>query len=277
MFIGHSHSASNYYFQLVFEKNTFKRAFRTAIIVGLLLNFINHTQAFISLSFDNVNPFTVLLTFMIPYLVSTFSSVAANSRYQNTQPLLKSHGNRIKVIQPEEAAGRLKEIYDDIIEKRGKLADVHKIQSLRPESIVRHIDLYLEIMFSKSELSRSEREMMAVVVSVNNSCDYCCLHHSEALNHYWKDQERLTSFVSDFKKAGLNDRELLLCDFSEKLTGSPEQFNDDLFINRLKESDLSDSAILDATLVVAYFNFVNRIVLALGVETNNTERQGYRF
>lgn len=43
---------------------------------------------------------------------------------------------------------------------------VSPIQSLRPESIVEHIDLYLEIMFSKSELSRAEREMMAVVVTV---------------------------------------------------------------------------------------------------------------
>jgi len=185
--------------------------------------------------------------------------------------------NRIKVIQPEEATGRLKEIYFDIIQKRGKLADVHKIQSLRPESIVKHMDLYLEIMFSKSELSRSEREMMAVVVSVKNGCEYCCLHHAEALNNYWKDQERLSLFVSDYKRTGLNDRELLLCDFSEKLTGSPEIFNDDSIVNRLKENGLSDSAILDATLVVAYFNFVNRIVLSLGVETNEAERQGYKF
>jgi hypothetical protein len=71
--------------------------------------------------------------------------------------------NRIKVIQHEEATGRLKEIYDDLLQKRGKLADVHKIQSLRPESIVAHMDLYMEIMFSKSELSRAEREMMAVL------------------------------------------------------------------------------------------------------------------
>jgi len=55
--------------------------------------------------------------------------------------------NRISVIQPEEASGRLKEIYTEIIHKRGKLADVHKIQSLRPESIVKHMDLYMEIMF----------------------------------------------------------------------------------------------------------------------------------
>lgn len=58
----------------------------------------------------------------------------------------------IKTIEHNEATGRLKEIYDDLVQKRGQIAEMHKIQSLRPESIVKHIDLYMEIMFSKSEL-----------------------------------------------------------------------------------------------------------------------------
>ena len=80
---------------------------------------------------------------------------------------------RIRVIKHKEADGRLKEIYDELIKQRGKIADVHTIQSLRPESIVAHMDLYMEIMYTKSELSRAEREMMAVIVSVSNNCEYC--------------------------------------------------------------------------------------------------------
>lgn len=75
---------------------------------------------------------------------------------------------RIKVISQNEATGRLKEIYDELIVKRGKLAEVHTIQSLRPESIVAHMNLYMEIMYSRSELSRAERELMGTVVSVAN-------------------------------------------------------------------------------------------------------------
>jgi alkylhydroperoxidase/carboxymuconolactone decarboxylase family protein YurZ len=77
--------------------------------------------------------------------------------------------SRISIIQPEEATGRLKGIYDQLEKQRGQIAEVHKMQSLRPESIVKH----MEIMFSKSELSRAQREMMAVVVSVTNNCSYC--------------------------------------------------------------------------------------------------------
>lgn len=185
--------------------------------------------------------------------------------------------SRIKVIQHEEASGRLKEIYDDLVQKRGKLADVHTIQSLRPESIVAHMDLYLEIMFTKSELSRAEREMMAVVVSAANGCDYCQLHHSRALNNYWKNDERIARLRIDFEKVDLNQRELVLCSFANLLTVVPEVYKDEKYLDPLKKIGLSDSAILDASLVVSYFNFVNRIVLSLGLEATEAEMQGYKY
>ncbi|MDT8394188.1 MAG: peroxidase-related enzyme [Bacteroidales bacterium] len=184
---------------------------------------------------------------------------------------------RISVIEYEEANGRLLEIYNELIEKRGKLAEIHKIQSLRPESIIRHIDLYLEIMFSKSELSRAEREMMAVVVSAANQCKYCISHHAEALNHYWKDPEKTNTLIEDHSKAGINSRQNALCSFARQLTLQPADFEEDNETNRLRSAGLTDSAILDATLVVAYFNFVNRIVLALRVEPDKNEIKGYKY
>ncbi|GET24365.1 peroxidase-related enzyme [Prolixibacter sp. NT017] len=185
--------------------------------------------------------------------------------------------NRIRVIEPEEATGRLKEIYDDLVKKRGKLADVHKIQSLRPESIVHHMALYMEIMFTKSELSRAEREMMAVVVSVSNGCEYCQMHHAQALNHYWKNDEKISLLKRDFHQAGLSLREIALCEMARKLTISPDIYKDEQQLQPLRNEGISDNALLDATLVVAYFNFVNRIVLALGLEVTESEMQGYNY
>ncbi|MEM6726629.1 MAG: peroxidase, partial [Bacteroidota bacterium] len=74
----------------------------------------------------------------------------------------------IDVIQHEDATGDLKSIYDHLVATRGKLAEVHKIQSLHPKSITAHMDLYMEIMFTKSPLRRYQREMIAVIVSVTN-------------------------------------------------------------------------------------------------------------
>lgn len=42
----------------------------------------------------------------------------------------------IKTISPEQADGELKKIYENLLETRGKIAEVHKIQSLNPEALV---------------------------------------------------------------------------------------------------------------------------------------------
>lgn len=184
---------------------------------------------------------------------------------------------RIQIKSYNEATGRLKEIYDDLIGKRGKLAGVHRIQSLRPESIVYHMDLYMEIMFSRSRLSRAEREMMAVVVSAANRCEYCQVHHAEALNHYWKDEQKVLLLRKDYKKVELSERERLLCRFAFNMSTDPGDAKDNDVTVPLRDAGLDDSAILDATLVVAYFNFVNRIVLALDVPLEDDSGKGYKY
>lgn len=65
--------------------------------------------------------------------------------------------------------------------------------------------------------------------------------------------------------ASLNSRMRGLVDYSLKLTTSPADIAlDD--ITALRNVGLSDSAIHDAAAVAAYFNFVNRTALGLGVE-----------
>ncbi|MCP4458853.1 MAG: peroxidase-related enzyme [Cytophagales bacterium] len=172
----------------------------------------------------------------------------------------------IKTIQPDQAIDDLKGIYDGLIKSRGKIAEVHKIQSLNPRSIVNHMDLYMTIMFGKSPLKRVHREMMAVIVSVANKCEYCQIHHLEAVKNFWKDEEKTSQLKINYLEANLSKQEQALCDFAKALTLTPERSKDAVLVQPLRELGFEDRAILDATLVIAYFNFVNRIVLALGVD-----------
>lgn len=184
---------------------------------------------------------------------------------------------RIKVISHSEATGRLKEIYDGLEVSRGKLANVHTIQSLRPESITHHMNMYMETMFSQSELSRAERELIGTVVSVATGCSYCARHHGEALNHYWKNRDRMTTLLGGTLPAGLSEREATLCAFAKHLTLYPARHESEDHTLGLKASGLSDAAVLDAVLVIGYFNFVNRIVLSLGVELEADSGTGYKY
>ena len=183
----------------------------------------------------------------------------------------------INVIEHDDAEGRLKEIYDHLVKTRGKLAEVHKIQSLNPETIVAHMDLYMKVMFGRSPLKRYQREMMAVVVSKTNNCPYCITHHGEALQFFWKDEVKVEKLTKNYKKAGLSDTDRLLCEMAEALTKAPAHKNRERLIDRLKAQGLEDRAILDAALVISYFNFVNRMVLGLGVDLEADGGGGYLY
>ena len=182
----------------------------------------------------------------------------------------------IQTIEPEQARGELKTIYDNLIKTRGKIAEVHKIQSLNPEALVAHMDLYMTIMFGKSPLKRYQREMLGVVVSAANRCSYCINHHEQALLAYWKDVKKTDMLISGRSKMDLSETDHLLCDFAEDLTISAEQDYSG-HMKKLKEAGLEDRAILDAVQVIAYFNFVNRMVLGLGVEFTEEEMKGYKY
>ncbi len=183
----------------------------------------------------------------------------------------------IEVIDHDASDGALREIYDDLIRKRGKLAAVHMIQSLNSESIVKHMDLYMLIMFGKSPLKRYQREMLGVIVSRSNQCQYCVEHHSVALNHFWKDSGKVKQLIRDFSKAGLDDVDLLLCLLAEQMTLNPQFKSKPELYRRLRDLKVDDRSILDANLVIAYFNFVNRTVLGLGVESTPDELGGYFY
>jgi len=183
---------------------------------------------------------------------------------------------RIKIIEYEEAEGKLKEIYDEVIKKRGKLAEIHKIHSLNPQSMLDHIDLYLTIMFNKSPLSRAQREMIAVVVSEANKCGYCQIHHGEALRYLWRNEEKVQLLRKDYTEVELSPKDKLLCDLGYTLTLFPASKEVEAIINKLKELGTTDKELLDANLVISYFNFVNRIVLGLGLEVEN-DAGGYKY
>lgn len=182
----------------------------------------------------------------------------------------------IETISYEDAEDDLKKAYDEILESRGKIAEVHKIQSLNPAALIAHMELYMATMFGKSPLRRYQREMMAVIVSATNQCDYCVNHHEQALLAYWKDTEKTALLKTNRKILDLSQQDQGLCDFAEQLTLNrrPEYSSE---VEKLKQLDFSDRAILDAVQIISYFNFVNRMVMALGVEFSDQEMKGYHY
>ena len=180
----------------------------------------------------------------------------------------------IKEIEVSEAEGKLAETYATLVKQRGKVSNILKVHSLNPGAMDDHLDLYMTIMFGKSGLSRAEREAIAVVVSASNDCDYCVNHHAEALRRYIKDEEIINLLISADGLETLEPRLSNIVRHAEKLTTAPGAMTE-FDLGELRAEGLSDGDILDITLIVGYFNFVNRIALGLGVAFSDDELSGY--
>ncbi len=65
------------------ERPIVRRALRSVIIVGAILITINHGDAILRGDIDLIRLFRIVLTVIVPYLVSTFSSVAAIREFRD--------------------------------------------------------------------------------------------------------------------------------------------------------------------------------------------------
>jgi uncharacterized peroxidase-related enzyme len=180
----------------------------------------------------------------------------------------------IEEVEVGDAEGKLEAIYAELIEKRGKVSNILKVHSLNPAAMGNHLDLYMTLMFGKSGLSRAEREAVAIVVSANNDCAYCVNHHAEALRRYVKDDEMLDMLMTADGLETLEPRLSNIVRHAEKLTSAPSAMTES-DLGELRAVGLSDSDILDLTLIVGYFSFVTRIALGLGVAFSAEEMSGY--
>ena len=78
----------------------------------------------------------------------------------------------IEIIDEPESGSDLHRIYEDQRRKAGAVANILKIHSIEPRVLTAHLQLYHAAMHARGELSLRDRELIAVVVSRTNNCEY---------------------------------------------------------------------------------------------------------
>jgi alkylhydroperoxidase family enzyme len=78
----------------------------------------------------------------------------------------------IDTVDPEEADGYLRRQYDAALKRAGRVWKIVSAMSPNPKALKAAMDFYIALMHGASPLSRGRRELLAVVVSVENRCLY---------------------------------------------------------------------------------------------------------
>ena len=122
-------------------------------------------------------------------------------------------------------------------------------------------------MRGPSPLSRGDRELIGAFVSALNSCPYCHDVHNEAVQAYGIDAELARQLAEDIETAAVDDRMKPLFALARKATEGAYRVTQADF-DLAYEKDWDDDAIHDVIAVVCLFNFMNRFVSTLGIETD---------
>ena len=78
----------------------------------------------------------------------------------------------IKLFNFEESSGLLRKEYEKGLRRAGRIWKVLTIQSQTPEILKDSMNLYGSTMFGNSNISRFDSELLAVVTSISNECEY---------------------------------------------------------------------------------------------------------
>lgn len=170
----------------------------------------------------------------------------------------------IEIINESDADGLLAEQYERFGNADGTVDNVLKVHSLNPASLEAHCALYVQSCHRPSPVTRAEREIVGVIVSMLNKCTYCLTHHAAGLRKLLPEHRK--HIADDLIKGTtttLTDREASIAAYATALTTDPATISQE-DIDQLRLVGLTDREILDVAQVASYFAYANRIVLGLG-------------
>lgn len=177
----------------------------------------------------------------------------------------------ITTIPFQQASGKLLKLYKKVTGPNNNVDNTMQIHSLRPHTMVGHMSLYKNVLHnSNNQLPKWFLETIGVYVSLLNQCDYCVQHHFDGLKRLLKNDKEAEALKKELKSDTfstiLEIKHIEALKYAKKLTIALEKVdrND---IQQLKDVNLSDGEILEINQVTAYFNYANRTVLGLGVNT----------
>lgn len=157
--------------------------------------------------------------------------------------------------------------FDKCESKLGFVPNVLVAHAFDPLKLRQFADVYNQLMMGESELSKLDREMIAVVVSSRNRCHYCLVSHGQAVRQLSGDPMLGEALVMNHRVAELTPPQRAMLDFCVRLTDRPEAVGDD-DRDALREAGFSDRAIWDIVATASFYAMSNRLAIGTGMKAN---------
>jgi len=180
----------------------------------------------------------------------------------------------IKTIKYKEAIGSLLKLYNQVKGPENNVDNIMMAHSLRPHTMQAHMTVYKYVLHHpKNTIDKWFLECIGVYVSILNHCHYCVDHHFIGMSRLLDDPDKSDAIKQELQSGIhyiLDEKQIIALDYAKTLTLHPAELNSEI-INSMHELNWTDGEILEINQVTAYFNYANRTVLGLGVNTKGDE------
>ncbi|MEL6871316.1 MAG: peroxidase-related enzyme [Pseudomonadota bacterium] len=166
-----------------------------------------------------------------------------------------------------EKTAELEAYFAKCMEKLGFVPNVLRAYAFDAAKLQAFIDMVDDLMLADSELSKLEREMIAVAVSAVNHCHYCLTAHGAAVRVRAGDAAFGDTIKHNWRAANLDQRQTAMLEFTVKLTEAPAKIVE---ADRaaLRAAGFSDRGIWDIAAVAGFYNMSNRLAAATEMQPN---------
>lgn len=174
----------------------------------------------------------------------------------------------IAVPSTDELSAEVTDELGDISKRIGFVPNVARLLAVIPRHFVGWWRYFDDLMRGPSGLSKTQREMIAVVISAESHCPYCEAAHAAALRLRTKDAALVDRLAVNYRHVELDTRDRAMLDFAVKLTKTPDECGQ-RDLEELREVGYTDEDILHIVEVTAIFNYNVRLATATGLVPND--------
>ena len=165
--------------------------------------------------------------------------------------------------------------FDVCQEKLGMVPNVLQAYAFDIDKLNAFTAMYNDLMLGASNLSKLEREMIAVVVSSVNKCYYCLTAHGAAVRQLSGNPILGEQMVMNWRVADLDARQTAMLAFAEHLTVASAKTTE-ADRQALRDVGFSDRDIFDIASVTGFFNMTNRVASATEMKPNDAYHAQFR-
>jgi uncharacterized peroxidase-related enzyme len=158
--------------------------------------------------------------------------------------------------------------FDICTEKLGLIPNVLQAHAFNIDKLNTFSALYNDLMLGDSNLTKLEREMIAVVVSSVNKCFYCLTAHGQTVRALSGDPILGEMLVMNWRVADLDARQHAMLLFAEKITTESYKI-EEADRDALRAVGFNDRDIWDIANLAGFYNMTNRVASAIDMRPND--------